>query len=119
MIKSAVLDGELMDSNSFSALDDKIVVSIGIDKAASDLIQCARVVNRRKGNNRLYVQALSLLLGPVAEEYYNETVTFGSPLYPIAQTTQFCLMIFISILSSSARMAQTGSALVLCSSLFR
>ena len=53
MIKSAILNGELMDSNSFSALDDKIVILIGIGKAASDLIQYARVVNRRKGNNRL------------------------------------------------------------------
>ena len=78
-----------MDSFEFLLLVDKIVISIGLDKATSDLIETVRVCNRRQGNSRLFVQAMACLLGPVAEEYYNEIVSFGSPLYPVSQTTQF------------------------------
>ena len=58
-----------MGSLEFSSLVDKIVISIGLDKAASDLIETVRVCNRRQGNSRLFVQAMACLLGPITEEY--------------------------------------------------
>ena len=114
-IASAVLDGAYMDSFEFSSLVDKIVISIGIDEATSDLIETVRVCNRRKDNSRLFVQAMACLLGPVAEEYYNEIVSFGSPMYPVAQTTQFLFDDFYFYLLF---FGENGNERFCCSSMF-
>ena len=115
MIASAVVDGTYMDSFEFSSLVDKIVISIGLDKAASDLIETVRLCNRRQGNSRLFVQAMACLLGPVAEEHYNEIVTFGSPLYPVSQTSQF---LFDDFYFNLLFFGENNNQQFCCSSLF-
>ena len=90
VIRLVIVDDAREDSFSFFSLRDTVVVAMGRDKLDSDLIQTIRVCNRKKGNASIYIQALACLLGPVAEEYYNEIVTFGSPLYPLSETMQ-CL----------------------------
>ena len=67
------------------------------------------------GNASICVQALASLLGPVAEEYYNEIVTFDSPLYPINETMQ-CL--FDDYYQSLVVYRQCGEKRICCSSIF-
>ena len=61
------------------------------------------------------MQALACLLGPVAEEYYNEMITFGSPLYPISETTQ---LLFDDSYFSLVFYGKTGSGRICSSTIF-
>ena len=61
---------------------------IGLDKSDLDLVLTIRICNRRSGNSRYFVQALAVLEGPVAEEYWNEMITICNPCYPTVEVLQ-------------------------------
>ena len=102
MIRRMFLDGAYEESFSFSSLNDKLVVAIGIDKSDKDLVGTMRICNRKKGNSGLQVQAFACLEGPVAECYANEILTFGNAMYPTCQTLQHLEDDFYFVLIFSA-----------------
>ena len=102
MIRFVIVDDAWEDSFLFSSLRNTVVAAMEIDKSDSDLIQTIRVCNCKKGNVSIYVQALACLLGPVAEKYYNEIITFGSPLYPISETLTASEQIKINVSTGSS-----------------
>ena len=90
MLTSLLVDvkEKFQPSQVFSKLQNKIVIVIGIDKSDSDLVLTIRICNRKGGNSRVYVQALAILEGPVAEEYWNEMLTIYNPRYPTCEVLQ-------------------------------
>ena len=67
MMAKLLIDGRFQASQSFSNLEDKIVVVIDLDKSDSDIVLTIRICNRKEDNSREYVQALAILEGPVGK----------------------------------------------------
>ena len=88
MIRRMYLDNAYESSQSFSALIEMLVVTVGFDKSDADFIGTWRVCNRRKGNSALFVQSFACLEGPVAENYENEIKTIGNPEFPVKKMMQ-------------------------------
>ena len=98
LLRRLHLEGKYQSSIEFSALENKLVIVIGIDKSDSDVVVTVRICNRVKGNSKLHVQALSILEGPVAECWDNHRITIGNLTLPTCEAIQrmledsyFCL----------------------------
>ena len=88
MMVRVFLDAKYESSQMFSNPRDKVVTVIGIDKTDSDLVLTIRICNRKQGNSRSHVQVLTVLEGPVAEEYSNKMLAICNPCYPIIEMLQ-------------------------------
>ena len=86
MQQSTFKAGEHENSVTFSSMENKLVLSIGIDNGGNNLLATMRDCNRRQGNAGIHVQCPACLEGPVAEFHKSLQLTMFNPMFPLQQT---------------------------------